>query len=185
MRRYLPVLALLHLSSAPAQWATRLGQLGAAGVVLAAISLSWVLIYDLTPAADRPFVDSSPDNSMLELAVGHNALQRFIHPDPARRDAMLSAAAAAGAPVALSGRDFAPAGPLRLAAPRLAAQMGWLFPLALIGGIAAWRYARSGGESADVHHAPFRGYLRRSGAGVRYPCGPGPAPGRSTHRAYR
>jgi len=35
-------------------------------------------------------------------------------------------------------RDHAPAGPLRLAAPHLAAQVGWLLPLAVIGGIAAW-----------------------------------------------
>ena len=35
-----------------------------------------------------------------------------------------------------------PAGALRLASPHLAAQTGWLFPLALIGGIAAWARIR-------------------------------------------
>jgi 4-amino-4-deoxy-L-arabinose transferase-like glycosyltransferase len=45
------------------------------------------------------------------------------------------------------GRDYVPAGPLRLVTPPLAAQIGWLFPLALIGGLAAWwRYRRSPGH---------------------------------------
>jgi 4-amino-4-deoxy-L-arabinose transferase-like glycosyltransferase len=36
---------------------------------------------------------------------------------------------------------------LRLVTPPLAAQIGWLFPLALIGGLAAWwRYHRSPGH---------------------------------------
>jgi 4-amino-4-deoxy-L-arabinose transferase-like glycosyltransferase len=44
-------------------------------------------------------------------------------------------------------RDYAPAGPLRLAAPLLAAQVAWLLPLAVIGGLAAWRqYRGSGGK---------------------------------------
>jgi 4-amino-4-deoxy-L-arabinose transferase-like glycosyltransferase len=47
------------------------------------------------------------------------------------------------------GRDWAPAGPLRLAAPPLAGQVGWLFPLALIGGFAVWRqYRRSPGRES-------------------------------------
>jgi 4-amino-4-deoxy-L-arabinose transferase-like glycosyltransferase len=145
-----PVFALRYLFGAPVRWRPRVGHLGAAGAVLAAVSASWMLVYELTPTANRPFVDSSRDNSMLELAVGHNALQRFVHPDPDRRDAAISRAAATGVPAASSGRDFAPAGPLRLAAPRLAAQMECLFPLALIGGIAAWRCRRSRGERTDL-----------------------------------
>src|SRR6266542_2197423 len=145
-----PVLALLYLFGAPVRWGPRVGQLGVGGAVLATVSAAWVLVYELTPAANRPFVDSSRDNSMLELAVRHNALHRFVHPDPARRDAAIARAAATSLPVASSGRDFAPAGPLRLAAPRLAAQMAWLFPLALIGGIGAWRRYRSRGERTDL-----------------------------------
>jgi 4-amino-4-deoxy-L-arabinose transferase-like glycosyltransferase len=146
-----PVLALLYLFRAPARWGARLGHLAAADAVLAAVSLSWVLVYEVTPSASRPFVDSSPGNSMLELVVGHNALERFVHPDAARRAAAMAARSATdtgGVPPL--GRDFAPAGPLRLAAPRLAAQMAWLFPLALIGGLAAWRRSRPGGERLDL-----------------------------------
>ena len=57
---------------------------------------------------------------------------------PPRIGASTTVAAAAPAPGLPPARDYAPAGPLRLAAPHLAAQIGWLFPLAVIGGLAAW-----------------------------------------------
>ena len=38
------------------------------------------LLYELTPAEGRPFVGSSHQNSMLELVVGHNAMNRFVSP---------------------------------------------------------------------------------------------------------
>jgi 4-amino-4-deoxy-L-arabinose transferase-like glycosyltransferase len=150
----LPVFILLYLAGAQIPLRRRTGHLAVAGVVLAAVSLSWTAVYELTPAQNRPFVDSTRTNSMLELVVGHNGVQRFVRrarnlPD-APVDTAASAASTGGVPdrPAAPGaglppsRDYAPAGPLRLAAPHLAAQMGWLFPLALIGGIAAWARIR-------------------------------------------
>src|SRR5208283_1824469 len=99
----------------------RLKHLAAGGAVCMAVSLAWVGAVDLTPAAARPFVDSSPDNSMLDLVVDHNAPQRFFP----------RANAAPAEPVAADQR--VPAGPLRLADRRLASQVGWLAPLALAG----------------------------------------------------
>src|SRR6516225_10626657 len=90
----------------------------------------------------RPFVDSTRTNSMLDLVVGHNGIQRFVRrarnlPD-APTDTAASATSTGGVPDRPAppgaglppSRDYAPAGPLSLAAPHLAAQMGWLFPLA-------------------------------------------------------
>jgi 4-amino-4-deoxy-L-arabinose transferase-like glycosyltransferase len=145
-----PVFIALYIAGAQIPMRRRVAHLAAAGLVLAAVSLSWAVIYDLTPPQHRPFVDSSRDNSMLELVVGHNGIQRFVRRagDP-RGAAPADAATSTGAPdrtTAAPGlppaRDYAPAGPLRLAAPHLAAQVGWLFPLALIGGIAAWSRTR-------------------------------------------
>ena len=45
--------------------------------VLIAISLSWGIVVDLTPSANRPYVGSSTTNSELELMIGHNGLQRL------------------------------------------------------------------------------------------------------------
>ncbi|MDO4535915.1 MAG: glycosyltransferase family 39 protein [Clostridium perfringens] len=45
--------------------------------VLIAVSLSWGIAVDLTPASNRPYVGSSTTNSELELMIGHNGLQRL------------------------------------------------------------------------------------------------------------
>src|SRR5438270_163819 len=49
-----------------------------AGVLLLAISLSWVVAVDLTPASQRPYVGSTQDNSELSLALGYNGIQRLL-----------------------------------------------------------------------------------------------------------
>jgi hypothetical protein len=80
---------------------------------------------------------------MLELVVGHNALERFVHPNEARRAAPWCGSATDAGGVLALGRDFALL--VRCGRPATAAQMAWLFPLVLIGGIAAWRH---GGPAA-------------------------------------
>ena len=73
-----PTFALVWLIGAPEPFWRRLGQLVQAGAVLCAVSLSWSLAYDLTPAQERPFVDSTSGNSMFELIVGENFVKRFV-----------------------------------------------------------------------------------------------------------
>lgn len=46
-------------------------------VIMAVVSFSWIAAVDLTPAADRPYVGSSTDNTEIELVVGHNGLERL------------------------------------------------------------------------------------------------------------
>jgi 4-amino-4-deoxy-L-arabinose transferase-like glycosyltransferase len=74
----LPTFACTYWVGAPIAWRRRLSHLATASVVLAAVSLSWIVVYDLTPPESRPFVGSSKGNSMLELAIGHNGLERFV-----------------------------------------------------------------------------------------------------------
>jgi 4-amino-4-deoxy-L-arabinose transferase-like glycosyltransferase len=49
--------------------------LGAAAAMVAAAGW-WVLVVQLTPAADRPWIGGSQHNSVLELALGYNGLGR-------------------------------------------------------------------------------------------------------------
>jgi 4-amino-4-deoxy-L-arabinose transferase-like glycosyltransferase len=163
----LPSLAIIYLAGDWAEWRQRLVQLAVGGAVLASVSLSWITAYDLTPPDERPYVGSSTDNSMLELAVGHNGIERFVHrrhrPPAAQRPdagaAQRSAADTAQPPVAGAdpaaiqaarrvayGRaaDHVPAGLLRLADRHLASQTGWLFPLALLGLAAALARTKQG-----------------------------------------
>ncbi len=48
-----------------------------ATIVLLSVSLSWAFVVDLVPTKDRPFVGSSTNNSVMELILGHNGLERI------------------------------------------------------------------------------------------------------------
>ena len=62
--------------AAPVAWPKRLLHLALGGVIVLAVSLSWPLAVDLTPADLRPWVGGSQTNSVLELALGYNGLGR-------------------------------------------------------------------------------------------------------------
>src|SRR5205823_9144456 len=73
-----PAYGLLYLLAAPHSLRKRIGNLALAGVLLLAVSLSWVVAVDLTPASQRPYVGSTQDNSELSLALGYNGIQRLL-----------------------------------------------------------------------------------------------------------
>src|SRR6201996_5479990 len=73
----LPALIIGYLVAAPAPVRRRLGQLAVAGVVMLAVSLSWIALYTFTPAQDRPYVDGSTNNSAISMVFGYNGLERF------------------------------------------------------------------------------------------------------------
>jgi 4-amino-4-deoxy-L-arabinose transferase-like glycosyltransferase len=72
----LPAFYSLYLF-APIAWWKRLVHLALASVVLAVVSLAWVVAVDLTPPDQRPFVGSSHDNTVTELIIGHNGMARL------------------------------------------------------------------------------------------------------------
>ena len=160
----LPTFVLVYLVGAPLAWRRRVVDLAVAGVVLTAVSLSWVLVFDLTPPDRRPYAGTTNQNSMLELAVGPYGVGRFIRSAEFRSasiapaaDPSRAAARAAGgtdrAPESGPRRGFsrlfvqAPAGALRLADGQLAGQVGWLLPLAVAGLVL--------GASRDRIHGPL------------------------------
>src|SRR5262249_52318492 len=123
-----PALLAGWLVASPPGWWRRLGWMTASAVVLGVVSLSYAVAYDLIPASHRPYVASSSNNSMLELIVVHNGIQRFES----------TSLPAIGPFSHLELYDRVPVGPLRLATPMLAGQVGWLAPLALLG-LVGWR----------------------------------------------
>jgi 4-amino-4-deoxy-L-arabinose transferase-like glycosyltransferase len=108
-------------------WRQRLKWLAAGGVTLTIVALSWAVAFDLTPRSSRPVAGSSKANSMLELIVAHNGLERFVRDRPTTPAFSFPA------------YDAAPVGPLRLTLPMFAAQFAWALPLALLGATLAWR----------------------------------------------
>ncbi len=71
-----PPIAVAYLYCAPGPLRRRAVQLASAGAVCALVSLAWMLAVDQTPAAQRPFVGSSTDNSELGLTFGYNGFGR-------------------------------------------------------------------------------------------------------------
>lgn len=138
-----PTFGLAYLCGATAIPAGRRAiHLGVAGAVLAVVSLSWVTAFDLTPPDERPYAGSTRHNSMLELALLHNGLDRFM-PRAGAGDAEPAARTADQASKRPALWDQTPVGLLRLATPHLAAQMGWWLPLA-IAGVALGGWTRRG-----------------------------------------
>jgi 4-amino-4-deoxy-L-arabinose transferase-like glycosyltransferase len=108
-------------------WKRRLAWMSGAGVTLAVAALSWPVAFDLTPKDARPYAGSTTGNSMLELVVVHNGLERFVRNRP-ERPAQLTVGTQR-----FELYDSVPTGPLRLAAPTLASQFAWFLPLAVLG----------------------------------------------------
>jgi 4-amino-4-deoxy-L-arabinose transferase-like glycosyltransferase len=74
----LPAFLLLYFLGSGLRLRKRIVHLAAAVIVLAAVSLSWALAVDLTPKDRRPYVGGSRTNSVLELAVDYNGINRLI-----------------------------------------------------------------------------------------------------------
>lgn len=75
----LPAIALVFFLYTHKAWRAKVVSLVLAGLVLAVGSLAWPLAVDLTPPGSRPYVGGSATNSMLELTVGYNGINRVLH----------------------------------------------------------------------------------------------------------
>ncbi|NYE93831.1 4-amino-4-deoxy-L-arabinose transferase-like glycosyltransferase [Psychromicrobium silvestre] len=72
-----PGFALAYLLYAPVGWGKRLLQLLATGAAAVVAAGWWVLLVELTPADQRPYIGGSQSNSILELTFGYNGLGRI------------------------------------------------------------------------------------------------------------
>jgi 4-amino-4-deoxy-L-arabinose transferase-like glycosyltransferase len=72
-----PALYITYLLSTAVSWKKRMGHLVLGTIVLLITSLSWAFIVDLVPEENRPFIGSSTDNTVMELIIGHNGLERL------------------------------------------------------------------------------------------------------------
>jgi len=147
----LPSFCLVYFIGTPQRWSRKFADLTLAILILMICSLPWVLAYEFTPKNSRPFVGGSHTNSMLELVVGHNAINRFFSPlkspvvnapGPQTKQSVTEEVKRvydSGSDVEHSLRVLfirgfmsGPAGALRLAGGQPAAQTLWLFPFALM-----------------------------------------------------
>jgi 4-amino-4-deoxy-L-arabinose transferase-like glycosyltransferase len=118
-----PGMALAWLWVAPRGRFVALRQLAIAGAALLAVALAWPVLVWLTPAASRPWISGTSDNSIWSLIWEYNGLGRLE--------------GQTGGPGSLgtSGTFGGATGPLRLLNEALGGQAGWLLGAALAGGL--------------------------------------------------
>ena len=171
----LPALAAAYLLFAPGSARHRLAHVGAAGVVMLAVSMSWVALYTFTPARDRPYISGSTDNSAIAMVFGYNGLSRFgiqipgaatgsdlqigpngiqivnpgqptgtPHGAPADSGPQPAPVPGHQVPLGPGSGTAGASGPAKLLGGRFGAEIGWLYPLALLAlayGMVRWRRA--------------------------------------------
>jgi 4-amino-4-deoxy-L-arabinose transferase-like glycosyltransferase len=116
-----PAFGLVYLVAAPVSLRRRITQLVVAAAVMVAASGWWVAIVQLTPAADRPYIGGSQNNSLFNLIFGYNGLGRLTGNET-------GSVGTTGA----AGSMWGPTGFGRLFSASFGGQVSWLLPAALI-----------------------------------------------------
>jgi 4-amino-4-deoxy-L-arabinose transferase-like glycosyltransferase len=75
----LPAFYVLYFFGMKQKWWKKLLHLFAATILLLGASFSWAVAVDMVPATDRPYVDSTVNNTVMELVFGHNGIERLIN----------------------------------------------------------------------------------------------------------
>jgi 4-amino-4-deoxy-L-arabinose transferase-like glycosyltransferase len=136
----LPVFAVVYLAFGRRSVVRRVLQLVAGGVAAVVAASWWVLAVMLWPAASRPFIGGSSDNSALGLAFSRTA--GYF-------------SSGSGGPGLSGGPSFSgSSGWLRMFNAQLGNQISWLLPLALFG-LAAGLWVYRSRPRTDLHRAGF------------------------------
>jgi 4-amino-4-deoxy-L-arabinose transferase-like glycosyltransferase len=73
-----PGLALAFLVAAPVGLWPRIWKLMVGAIALIVSSGWYVALVSLWPAQSRPYIGGSPENSLLQLALGYNGIERMV-----------------------------------------------------------------------------------------------------------
>ncbi len=119
----LPVMAVVYLLAAPTGWWRRVWQVVLMGVSVVVAAGWWVAAVALTPAADRPYVGGSQNNSILNLIFGYNGFGRLTGNESGSVGGGVGGASMWG-----------PTGWTRLFNDSFGNMMSWLLPGALVMG---------------------------------------------------
>ena len=166
----LPIMTIIYISFARSKFTTRMWHLSVAGIVTIVSTFWWSVLVWLTPAANRPWVGSTSDNSIWSLIFGYNGFGRLLGDGggPGSRPggmmqmgaqaASQTASPAAQAmtpPIGMMGGSFGAGGPggvgfggetgvLRIFNESFGPNIAWLIPVALISaGLVIWLLRRA------------------------------------------
>ncbi len=137
----LPAMAIVYLIAAPTPLRRRLWQVVVLGFSTLVAAGWWVAAVALTPAADRPYVGGSQNNSILNLIFGYNGFGRLTGSEAGHVGGL-----------GRGGSMWGPTGLTRLFNSSFGNMMSWLLPGALLMGAAVllitWRATRTDHERA-------------------------------------
>jgi 4-amino-4-deoxy-L-arabinose transferase-like glycosyltransferase len=122
-----PGIALAYLWIAPRGRLTALRQLTLGGVAMAVVGLAWPVLVTLTPAADRPWISGTSDNSIWSLIFNYNGVGRVT--------GQTGAPGAIGGGGGGGGAFGGNTGVFRLLQSGLGDQAGWLIGFAIVAGL--------------------------------------------------
>ncbi|MFD0148848.1 ArnT family glycosyltransferase [Streptomyces sp. NPDC055721] len=135
----LPPLALVYVACAPGGFGKRLGRLALGGLAMIVSAGWWVALVELWPAASRPYVGGSQNNSFLELTFGYNGLGRINGNE--------TGSVGGGGRGGGQGGGWGETGIGRMFNDSIGGQISWLLPAALIllvaGLVVTWRAPRT------------------------------------------
>ncbi|HZS16285.1 MAG TPA: glycosyltransferase family 39 protein, partial [Candidatus Dormibacteraeota bacterium] len=123
-----PALAGVYLLAAPVPLRRRLLHLGAATIALLVASGWWVAVVQLIPAADRPYIGGSQDNSVLNLIFGYNGFGRIT----GNEAGSVTGGGPGGGIGGAASSPWGPTGWNRLFLADFGGQISWLLPASLI-----------------------------------------------------
>jgi 4-amino-4-deoxy-L-arabinose transferase-like glycosyltransferase len=150
LQAFLPVpgFALAFLVAAPVGMWRRIGKLLIGAAAMVATIAPFVLLVGVWPAHSRPYIAGSTDNSLLQLALGYNGIQRIM----GREHTMPSGAPPGAGPGGPGGHFFFGGDPGlgRLFGASMGTQASWLLPAALIGLLAVLWFTRRTARTARV-----------------------------------
>jgi hypothetical protein len=130
-----PAIGLVYLVAGPPKLGTRIKQLLISAAVLVAASGWWVVIVELIPARDRPYIGGSQNNNLFNLIFGYNGFGRIT-----------------GAESGSAANQWGATGWDRMFLPSFGSQISWLIPAALVL-LAATFWVTRGGDRRDKTRA--------------------------------
>jgi 4-amino-4-deoxy-L-arabinose transferase-like glycosyltransferase len=148
LQAFLPVpgFALAFLVAAPVGLWQRIKKLlvGAGALI---VSAGWYLaLVELWPADSRPYIGGSTDNSLLQLALGYNGIQRVVGRDAGSGGGHMGEGPGGGANLFFGGQS----GIGRLFGQSMGTEASWLLPAALIGLVAGLWFTRRTARTGQV-----------------------------------
>jgi 4-amino-4-deoxy-L-arabinose transferase-like glycosyltransferase len=137
-----PLFGVIFLCYAPFRLRERMILLAFAGIVLVAVSFSWVLFVDSVSPLHRPFVGGSRNNSAIDLILVYNGSERLTGGKDQLGGALMAKDGALSSLASAPGFYAGPAGPFRLFNFALGPQVMWWFGLIPMGIIGLVRHVR-------------------------------------------